>query len=188
MGRLHEQASSMVGDRLPLSVPQLHQLKDDFKPIEAHIQMEGGFSTRSKSRKEKVGRSWEKVGEKRTWYTLFIGKKDVYDYVDKYEKRRYDNADIPSIYSVVEGWLSQIEGALHGYSAELQGRVKQKLDDSYEGVVTSQRQSFSEFKQRLEEAASELDASFRENVAPWEQLKLRHDELYARIKELSVQR
>ena len=186
MTRLHERALGVVGDRLPLTSPHLHALNHDFKPITAHIQMSAGFSTTSTSRREHTGRSWEKVGTKRTWYTLWLGSKDVYDYVDKYEQRSYDNANIPSIYQVADGWLSQIEVQLRGYSEEIQGRVKEKLDESYAGVVTAQQQSIVDFKQRLEEASAELDQSFRDNIAPWNQLKTRLDEIKARVTNFSV--
>jgi FtsZ-binding cell division protein ZapB len=184
--RLHEQALSVIDGRLPLSPPQLQELNHDLKPITAHFQMSGGFSTSSQSRNEKVGTSYEKVGEKRTWYTLFIGKKDVYDYVDKYEQRSYDNASIPSIYDVADGWVHQIEGALSEYSREIQKRVETKLNESYANVVTSQQQSFSEFKQRLEEASHELDQTFRDNISPWEDLKAQHSNLQERVRAFTV--
>jgi hypothetical protein len=183
---LHVQAVEVAGGQFSLTLPSLSELQHSFEPIRASFHMQAGFSTTSSTRQEKVGRSWEKVGEKRNWKTLFLTKTDVYDYVDKYEKRSFDAADIPAFVDIMDDCVNQILPQMEQYNGEVRGQVRGKLDESVRLVTQSQRDNLSDFRQRLNEAQAELGEEFRANQEPWETLKSTFNKLQERIEEFKI--
>lgn len=183
---LYQQAVEVAGNQLSLTPPILGEIEKSFESIEAYFEMEAGFSTHRKNRREYVGKSWEKVGEKRTLKSLFLFKRDVYDYVNKYEKRDYDTAKIPSVYDIIDGFAEQLVPQVHTYNEEVRNQVKTKLNESLTVVRESQEENLQEFKVRLEEAQKELSQKFLENQTPWKELDELCTTLLSDIDEFSV--
>ncbi|WP_339459228.1 dynamin family protein [Nodularia spumigena] len=79
---------------------ELNQVKTQLK---FSFQFKAGFPITKGTWQEEIQVS----RKKRTWYTMFLGKKTIYE--TKYETRSSDNAKLPSVEELLLSWIAQAQ-------------------------------------------------------------------------------
>lgn len=88
-------------------MPPIAALDFAKNPLNLEFKFKGGFGITIETKSIFDGYKDEYVGEKRTWYTLWILKKAVYRQKAVYVDRDFNVADIPSVSDLNLNWTQQ---------------------------------------------------------------------------------
>ncbi len=124
-----------------------------------------GFDLRTTEEHERTGtvKKWigtkkVKVGEKRSWYTLWILKKDIHEdqnqYEDQavYEKRSYDSANIPTVERLLTSWTEQLFYNEHRISKGFADWLSNQIAMLNNMVEKAQQELMENYKLKLDDA------------------------------------
>jgi len=95
-----EKGSNNIAPNIAIKFPESQLIKVERQPT-FNFRFQAGFPINQGTWREAI----QVAREKRTWYTLWIGKKTIYE--TEYKTRSSDNAQIPSVEDLLTGWLLQ---------------------------------------------------------------------------------
>lgn len=97
-----EKGTNDIAPNIAIRFPDSQLIRVDNK-LTFNLRFKAGFAITSGNWQEAI--QVEKT--KRTWYTLWLGKKTYYE--TEYKTRSSDNAEIPSIEQLLENWQFQVK-------------------------------------------------------------------------------
>jgi len=131
--------------------------------------------------KKWIGTKKVKVGDKRSWYTLWILKKDIYEdqaqYEDQavYEKRSYDSANIPTVEGLLTSWTEQLFYNEHRISKGFADWLSNQIAMLNNMVEKAQQELMENYKLKLDDAHKNVRFEHEEEekllTALWEKAK-----------------
>ncbi|MCE2696841.1 MAG: dynamin family protein [Nostocales cyanobacterium LE14-WE4] len=95
-----EKGANDIAPNIAIKFPESQLIKVDSQ-LTFNFRFEAGFPINKGTWQEAV----QVEKKKRTWYTLWISKKTVYE--TEYRTRSSDNAEIPSVENLLTSWVSQ---------------------------------------------------------------------------------
>ncbi len=170
-----EEISTDIAPDLVINFPQTKLIELTFT-AKPKFLFEGGFPVIQESYTETVTK---KTGTRRVY---FFFKKDTY--VTKVEKRSSDNADIPSLHELEEGWKFQEKrGEIEAVNEILTWWVEQ-FDQFNKGVEEFQFNIIDEYKARLDHAHEDNQIDLDSKVQIWQPLKEEAELLVSQASQL----
>lgn len=147
-----DEDSILLLNRLLLEETYPHEIAKRKKHFSFNYTFHAGFPVGCVTKEEQVGTEQVKVGEKRVWWKIWLGKRDVYETRPVYENRDYETADIPSAYELLANWLAQAKES----EPDVVGSFVNWLITHTRGASTRLRQKQQElldrYKLKLDEA------------------------------------
>jgi GTPase Era involved in 16S rRNA processing len=111
----------------------------------------------------------------------------VYDYVIKgvienkkyidYTPRPTDNAMIPSVEKLFEGWILQGEGELVKISIQISEWLLKQVNDLNKNVDTMQKDIIDRYQARLDQANREIQLTYDDEIKIWQPMQQKSQEL-----------
>ncbi|MEG4440758.1 dynamin family protein [Microcoleus sp. AT9_B5] len=107
--------------------------------------------------------------QKRTWYTLWIGKKTIYE--TEYRTRSSDNADIPSVENLLEGWVMQAKGEDSERVNQVASWLLEQIDCLKKNVDKVQSDILDRYQERLDKAHQEITLDYEKQRNVWQPME-----------------
>jgi hypothetical protein len=121
----------------------------------------------------------EKTGSKRIWWTLWIGKEDLYQ--TKMKELDCENATIPSIDDLELAWTLQKNRGESEVLKQVAPWFHRQLTQFNESVDIFQSETLERYQQRLEQAYQENKLDYDEKIEVWQPLQVEAKELADKI-------
>ncbi len=173
---LEKEANDIVPN-LGINLPNLELSKVDSN-LSFQFQFRAGFAVTKGTWQEPVQVS----KERRTWYTLWLGKKTIYEY--KYETRSSDNAEIPSIEDLLTSWIigakekdSERVNQIAGWILEQIDCLKKKLNKIHNDII-------DRYQERLDKANQEITLDYEKQKNVWLPMQQKSQKLAEYFSEL----
>lgn len=130
--------------------------------------------------------TWEEAvqveREKRTWYTLWIGKKTIYE--TEYRSRSSDNADIPSVENLLEGWVMQAKGEDSERVNQVASWLLEQIDCLKKNVDKIQSDIIDRYQERLDKANQEITIDYEKQRNVWQPMEQKAQSLAEEFSSL----
>jgi len=107
--------------------------------------------------------------EKRTWYTLWIAKKTIYE--TKYERRSSDNARIPSVEDLLTGWILQSKTEELQIVNQIARWLLEQIDYLKRDIDKIQHDVIDRYQARLDKANQEITSDYEKQISIWEPME-----------------
>ncbi|MBN3927902.1 MAG: GTPase, partial [Nostoc sp. NMS4] len=106
---------------------------------------------------------------KKTWYTLWLGKKTYYE--TEYKTRSSDNATIPSIEDLLIGWQVQAKQAELEIVKEIASWFLQQSGCVKKNVDKIQKDILDRYEERLDTAHREITIDYEMQKNVWQPMQ-----------------
>jgi predicted GTPase len=159
-----EQGANDIAPNIAIIFPESQLIKVD-NQLTFNFRFEAGFAIKEGKWEEAVQVS----RQKRTWYTLFLAKKTIYE--TKYETRSSDNAEIPSIENLLDGWLDQSKVAESEIVNKIATWLLEQIDCLKKNVDKIQNDIIDRYQARLDKANQEITLDYEKQRNIWEPMQ-----------------
>lgn len=130
--------------------------------------------------------TWEEAvqveKQKRTWYTLWIGKKTIYE--TEYQPRSSDNAELPSIENLLTGWIEQAKGEESERVNQVARWLLEQIDCLKKNVDKIQSDIIDRYQERLDKANQEITLNYEKQRNVWQPMKQKAQSLAEEFSSL----
>jgi GTPase Era involved in 16S rRNA processing/flagellar capping protein FliD len=130
--------------------------------------------------------NWEEAvqveRQKRTWYTLWIGKKTIYE--TEYRTRSSDNADIPSVENLLEGWVMQAKGEDSERVNQVANWLLEQISCLKKNVDNIQNDIIDRYQERLDKAHQEITLDYEKQRNVWQPMEQKAQNLAEEFSSL----
>ena len=130
--------------------------------------------------------TWEEAvqveKQKRTWYTLWIGKKIIYE--TEYQPRSSDNAELPSIENLLTGWIEQAKGEESERVNQVARWLLEQIDCLKKNVDKIQSDIIDRYQERLDKANQEITLNYEKQRNVWQPMKQKAQSLAEEFSSL----
>lgn len=164
--RLITSESQIVAPDIGLTVPSESVRKVEFN-LDLTYSFQAGFPIKIRHEQEWAGTKQVKTGKRRAWWTLWLMEVDVMETQDVYERRRYDSADIPSVETMLKGWVIQASKQEPAMVQKFGNWILDRLNDAATKVDDLQQKLLDRYQVRLDEAHRSATTSYAEAVELW---------------------
>ncbi len=159
-----EKGTNDIAPNIVIIFPDSQIIKVDSKPT-FNFDFKAGFAVTSGTWEEAI----QVAKIKRTWYTLWIGKKTYYN--TKYETRSSDNAEIPSIEKLLESWLIQKELVELEIVKQVARWLLEQIDCFKKNVGKVQNDYINRYQERLDTANKEIATNYGIQKNVWQRMQ-----------------
>ncbi|MEG3836434.1 dynamin family protein [Microcoleus sp. Z1_C3] len=132
--------------------------------------------------------TWEEAvqvpKQKRTWYTLWIGKKTIYE--TEYQPRSSDNAELPSTEKLLEGWIEQAKGQESERVNQVARWLLEQIDCLKKNVDKIQSDIIDRYQERLDKANQEITLDYEKQRNIWQPMKQKAQNLAEEFSSLDI--
>jgi GTPase Era involved in 16S rRNA processing len=156
-----EKGTNDIAPNIAVKFPDSKLIKVDNKP-KFNLSFEAGFAITSGTWEEEIRVS----KTKRTWYTLWIGKK-TYEEIT-YKTRSSDNAEIPSTEKLLENWQIQLKKADKEIVKEISRWLIEQIDILKKNVNEVQGEIINRYQERLDTAKREISIDYEMQKNIWQ--------------------
>ncbi|MEG5136956.1 MULTISPECIES: dynamin family protein [unclassified Microcoleus] len=130
--------------------------------------------------------TWEEAvqveKQKRTWYTLWIGKKTIYE--TEYQPRSSDNAELPSIENLLTGWIEQAKAEDPERVNQVARWLLEQIDCLKKNVDKIQSDIIDRYQERLDKANQEIILNYEKQRNVWQPMKQKAQSLAEEFSSL----
>ncbi|MEA5556848.1 hypothetical protein [Nodularia spumigena] len=137
---------------------ELNQVKTQLK---FSFQFKAGFPITKGTWQEEIQVS----RKKRTWYTMFLGKKTIYE--TKYETRSSDNAKLPSVEELLLSWIAQAQEKDSERVNQVAEWILEQIDCLKKKVDEIQNDIIDRYQERLDKAHQEITLDYEKQRNIW---------------------
>ncbi|MEG4351149.1 dynamin family protein [Microcoleus sp. LAD1_D3] len=134
--------------------------------VESHLT----FNFRFKAGFAITKGNWEEAvqvpRQERTWYTLWIGKKTIYE--TEYQPRSSDNAKLPSIEYLLTGWIEQAKEEESERVNQVARWLLEQIDCLKKNVDKIQSDIIDRYQERLDKANQEITIDYEKQRNVWQ--------------------
>jgi GTPase Era involved in 16S rRNA processing len=191
LNRIHQAVSELfrchlsyfengANDRAPniaMKFPESELIK-----VESHLT----FNFRFKAGFAITKGNWEEAvqveRQKRTWYTLWIGKKTIYE--TEYQPRSSDNAKLPSIEYLLTGWIEQAKGEESERVNQVARWLLEQIDCLKKNVDKIQSDIIDRYQERLDKANQEITLDYEKQRNVWQPMEQKAQNLAEEFSSL----
>lgn len=191
LNRIHQAVSELfrchlsyfenqANDRAPniaMKFPESELIK-----VESHLT----FNFRFKAGFAITKGNWEEAvqveRQKRTWYTLWIGKKTIYE--TEYQPRSSDNAKLPSIEYLLTGWIEQAKGEESERVNQVARWLLEQIDCLKKNVDKVQSDIIDRYQERLDKANQEITLDYEKQRNIWQPMEQKAQNLAEEFSSL----
>jgi hypothetical protein len=191
LNRIHEAVSELFRCHLSYFENKANDIAPDIAikfPESELIKLESHltFNFRFKAGFPITKGTWEEAvqveRQKRTWYTLWIGKKTIYE--TEYRTRSSDNADIPSVENLLEGWVMQAKGEDSERVNQVASWLLELIDCLKKNVDKTQSDIIDRYQERLDKANQEITLDYEKQRNVWQPMKQKAQNLAEEFSSL----
>lgn len=158
---------------ITLNEPELYQVE---RNLAFNINFESNIKITS-------GTWQEAVKVEKTKYILFIFKKTYYD--TKYETGTSDNAEIPSVDTLLDNWRQQSKQSRYEMVPQITQWMLEQIDDLKKKVDDFQDNVMNHYLERLEMAHREMTLDFEKNKNIWQPIHYKAKDLSEEFSSLN---
>ncbi|MEG4454348.1 dynamin family protein [Microcoleus sp. N9_A1] len=148
--------------------------------LKFNFQFKAGFAITQGTWEEAV----QVEKQKRTWYTLWIGKKTIYE--TEYQPRSSDNADIPSVDNLLEGWVMQAKGEESERVNQVASWLLKQIDCLKKNVDKIQSDIIDRYQERLDKAHQEITLDYEKQRNVWQPMEQKAQNLAEEFSSLDI--
>jgi hypothetical protein len=172
-----ENKANDIAPNIAIKFPESELIK-----VESHLtfnfRFQAGFAITKGTWKEAV----QVERQKRTWYTLWIGKKTISE--TEYRTRSSDNADIPSVENLLEGWVMQAKGEDSERVNQVASWLLEQIDCLKKNVDKVQSDIINRYQERLDKANQEITIDYEKQRNVWQPMKQKAQNLAEEFSSL----
>lgn len=145
-----------------------------------NFQFKAGFAITQGTWKEAV----QVEKQKRTWYTLWIGKKTI----DKteYQPRSSDNAELPSIENLLTGWIEQAKAEDPERVNQVARWLLEQIECLKKNVDKIQSDIIDRYQERLDKAHQEITLDYEKQRNVWQPMEKKAQNLAEEFSSLDT--
>ena len=158
-----QEGSNSIAPSLGIKLPELQLNKVDRQPA-FNFKFEAGFVTTQGTWKESV----EVSVEKRVWWMLWLGTSKTYETI--YKNRSSENATIPKVEDLLEGWAMQAKKEEPEIVNQIANWLLDQIDCLRQNVSQSQEHIIDRYQVRLDKANQEITLDYERKRNVWEPL------------------
>jgi GTPase Era involved in 16S rRNA processing len=169
-----------ANDRAPniaIKFPESELIK-----VEGHLtfnfRFQAGFAITKGTWQEEV----QVPREKRTWYTLWIGKTTIYE--TECQPRSSDNAELPSIEYLLTGWIEQAKGEESERVNQVARWLLEQIDSLKKNVDKIQSDIIDRYQERLDKANQEITLNYEKERNVWQPMEQKAQSLAEEFSSL----
>jgi hypothetical protein len=170
-----ENGANHIAPHIAIKFPE-SELSQVNKPLVFNFRFQAGFAITKGTWEEEV----QIQRKKRTWYTLWLLKKTLYD--TEYQERSSDNAKIPSVEDLLTSWILQTKGEDFGRVNQVAEWLLEQIDSLKTNVDKVQNDIIARYQARLDKAHQEIILNYEKQRKVWQPIqdkaKRLKDELY----------
>ncbi|MEG5039568.1 MULTISPECIES: dynamin family protein [unclassified Microcoleus] len=193
LNRIHQAVSELfrchlsylengANDRAPdiaIKFPESELIKVESN-LKFNFQFKAGFAITQGTWEEAV----QVEKQKRTWYTLWIGKKTIYE--TEYQPRSSDNAELPSIENLLTGWIEQAKGEESERVNQVARWLLEQIDCLKKNVDKIQSDIIDRYQERLDKANQEITLDYEKQRNIWQPMKQKAQNLAEEFSSLDI--
>lgn len=162
--KAHETAPDLTSLATTQSILQRESQMPKFPPC----YFQSGFPVHSETKDELIGTKREKVGERRVWWTLWIGTEDIMEEKPVYEQRQYNSAVIPGLQNILEDFIKQAKSLRS--EDTVTDWLKGELIRVVAGVRRHQENGLKQYRIQLNKAKKEASQMKEAEKDTWDQI------------------
>ncbi|QHG14656.1 dynamin family protein [Nostoc sp. ATCC 53789] len=159
-----EKGTNDIAPNIAIRFPDSQLIRVDNK-LTFNLRFKAGFAITSGTWQESI--QVEKT--KRTWYTLWLGKKTYYE--TEYKTRSSDNAEIPSIEQLLENWQFQVKAEDKEIVKKISRWLIEQIDCLKKNVEKVQNDVVNRYEDRLYTANKEITTDYEMQKNVWQPMQ-----------------
>ncbi|MBD2206766.1 dynamin family protein [Calothrix sp. FACHB-1219] len=159
-----EKGTNDIAPNIAIRFPDSQLIRVDNK-LTFNLRFKAGFAITSGTWKEAI--QVEKT--KRTWYTLWLGKKTYYE--TEYKTRASDNAEIPSIEKLLENWQFQVKAEDKEIVKKISRWLLEQIECLKKNVDKVQNDVINRYQDRLDTAKKEITTDYEMQKNVWQPMQ-----------------
>lgn len=172
-----ENEANDIAPNIAIKFPESELIKVESN-LTFNFRFQAGFAITKGSWQEAI----QVERKKRTWYTLWIGKKTIYE--TEYRSRSSDNADIPSVENLLEGWVMQAKGEDSERVNQVASWLLEQIDCLKKNVDKIQSDIIDRYQERLDKANQEITLDYEKQRNVWQPMEQKAQELAEEFSSL----
>ena len=165
-----EKGANDIAPNIAIKFPESQLIKVDSQ-LTFNFRFEAGFPINKGTWQEAV----QVEKKKRTWYTLWIGKKTVYE--TEYRTRSSDNAEIPSVENLLTSWVYQSKKGETEIVNKIASWLLEQIDCLKKNVDKLQNDIIDRYQARLDKANQEITLDYEKQRNIWQPIQQKAEEL-----------
>lgn len=172
-----EKGSNEIAPKIAIKFPEseLIQVESNLK---FNFQFQAGFLITEGTWREAV----QVERKERTWYTLWLWKKTIYE--TEYQERSSDNAELPSIEVLLEGWIKQAKSKESERVNQVARWLLEEIDCLKQNLDTIQNEIIGRYQERLDKAHQEITLDYEKQRNVWQPIEGKAQELAQEFSSL----
>ena len=155
-----EKGANDIAPNIAIKFPESQLIKVDSQ-LTFNFRFEAGFPINKGTWEEAL----QVEKKKRTWYTLWIGKKTVYE--TEYRTRSSDNAEIPSVENLLTSWVFQSKKEEREIVNKIASWLLEQIDCLKKNVDKLQNDIIDRYQARLDKANQEITLDYEKQRNVW---------------------
>ncbi len=159
-----EKGSIEVAPKIAIKFPESQISKVDGK-LKFNFKFQAGFAVTKGTWKKEV----QKEVRKRVWWKLWLGKSVFYE--TDYETRSSDNAKIPSVENLLDGWIIQGKQAEMEIVNQIGRWLLEQIDCLKKNVDQIQNDIIDRYQEKLNRAYDEVNIDYEREKTFWESMR-----------------
>ncbi len=155
-----ESKANNIAPDIAIKFPE-SQLSQVNSQLTFNFSFQAGFAITEGTWKEEI----QVEKKKRTWHTLWIGKKTYYQ--SEYKTRSSDNAKLPSIEDLLTSWIIQAKGQESERVNQVASWLLEQINYLKKNVDTIQNNIIDRYQERLDIAHQEITIDYEQQRSIW---------------------
>jgi len=172
-----ENGSNNIAPDIAIKFPESELIKVESN-LKFNFRFKAGFAITQGTWEEAV----QVERQKRTWYTLWIGKKTIYE--TEYQPRSSDNAKLPSIEYLLTGWIEQAKGEESERVNQVARWLLEQIECLKKNVDQIQNDIIDRYQERLDKANQEITLNYEKQRNVWQPMKQKAQSLAEEFSSL----
>jgi hypothetical protein len=159
-----ETKANEIAPNIEIRFPDSQLSKVESQPV-FNFSFQAGFPVIEGSWLEEI----QVKREKRTWYTLWIAKKTIYQ--TQYQRRSSDNARIPSVEDLLTGWILQSKAEELSIVNQIARWLLEQIDYLKKDIDKIQHDVIDRYQARLDKANQEITLDYEKQISIWDPMQ-----------------
>ncbi|MEH2194183.1 MAG: dynamin family protein [Nostoc sp.] len=174
-----EKGANDIAPNIAIKFPESQLSKVESQPT-FNFRFQAGFPINQGTWKEAI----QVARDKRTWYTLFLFKKTIYE--TEYQTRSSDNAKIPSVEDLLTGWLLQSKEEELKIVNQIARWLIEQIDCLKKNVDKIQNEIIDRYQARLDKANQEIILDYEKQRNVWQPMQQKAHDLGEEFSRLGI--
>ncbi|MEH1816897.1 MAG: dynamin family protein [Nostoc sp.] len=174
-----EKGANDIAPNIAIKFPESQLSKVESQPT-FNFRFQAGFPINQGTWQEAI----QIQREKRTWYTLWIGKKTIYE--TQYQTRSSDNAKIPSVEDLLTSWVVQSREEELKIVNQIARWLIEQIDSLKKNVDKIQNDIIDRYQARLDKANQEITLDYEKQRNVWQPMQQKAQDLAEEFSSLGT--